>query len=214
MRQIYRIMIMLVVLMAATAAFSQKKNVVSKGLTAQQVVAKTASLVNGAKGLQATFTVSASGHSSKGSIKASGRKFTVEMPEVAYWYDGAALFTYNSRTSETTVVTPTASELAEANPLLYMNGIAGGYTAVFSKQKVAGRYVVEITPKSTKSGIRKIVATVNASTFYPEKVSVTGSGNVVSSLIVTSLKLNVSIPVSSFVYPKTRYPNAEIVDLR
>lgn len=182
-------------------------------LTPEQVVQKAASVITDTKGLSVSFTLSASGHSTKGTIKSSGKKFAVILPEVSSWYNGKDLYTYNPRTAETTIVAPTAQELLEANPLLYVNGGAGNYTYAFAGEKAAGKYIVILTPRSRKSGIRSLKVTVNAGTFHPEKIEVNAGGG--TTLVnITSVKTGVSLPASDFDYPKSAYPKAEIVDLR
>ena len=185
----------------------------SAALTAQQVAQKAAAVVGNAKGVQATFTLKSGGHTSKGTITSVGQKFSVILPQVSSWYNGKALYTYNPRTQETTVVTPTAQELLESNPLLYIKGGGGGYSYSFSTVKRTGKYVVDLVPKSKKSGIKKMTFTINAKTFQPERIAVTTTGG--NTIVdVTTFKAGVSAPASAFEYPKKKYPKAEIVDLR
>lgn len=181
-------------------------------LTAEQVAQKAAALISDPKGVSATFTLAGNGRSTNGTVKTSGSKFAVLMPQVSSWYNGKALYTYNPRINETTVLTPTATELMESNPLLYVKG-GTGYRYSFSPVKRTGKYVIDVVPVKKGSGIKKLTITVNSSSFAPEKITVdTGSGT--SVITVTSFKGGVSVPASEFEYPKTRYPKAEIVDLR
>lgn len=182
-------------------------------LTAEQVVQKAAAFITGADGLSASFTLSGAGHSTKGTVKSSGKRFAVILPEVSSWYNGKDLYTYNPRTQETTVVTPGAQELLEANPLLYVKGGAGSYTYAFAPEKAAGKYIVVLTPRSRKSGIRKLTVTVSASDFRPEKIVVDAGGGT-TVVAITSVKRGAALPASDFEYPAGAYPKAEIVDLR
>lgn len=183
------------------------------GLTADKVVMKAAAVVTNAKGIEASFTITANGRSARGVLKSSGQKFSVILPQVSSWYNGSLLYTYNPRTSETTLTKPTAQELLETNPLLYVKGSAGGYTYSFSPVKRNGKYVVDLVPRNKRSGIKKLTFTINAANFHTEKIAVTSSGG--STVVtVTSLKTGISLPASAFEYPKAKYPKAEIVDLR
>ncbi|MDE6423238.1 MAG: hypothetical protein K2K95_07440 [Muribaculaceae bacterium] len=182
-------------------------------MTPEQVVQKAASVITDAKGLTAGFTVTANGHSAKGTIKSSGSKFCVLLPEVGSWYNGKDLYVYNQRTKETTVTVPTAAELLETNPLLYVKGGAGGYTYTFSPVKRNGKYVVDLVPRSKKSGISKLTFTINATTFRTERIVVSMGGSV-TTIDVTSFIPGASLPATDFEYPKSKYPKVEIVDLR
>ncbi len=181
-------------------------------LTASDVAKKTAALINGTNGVSATFSITANGKTVKGSVKTSGKKFFVSVPQMSTWYNGSSLYTYNPRINETTVTIPTAQELMESNPLLYVNA-SSAYRYSFSPVKRNGKYVVDIIPSNQKQGIKKLTITVSSTTFHPEKISVTtGSGTTV--ITVTSFRTGVSGQASEFENPKSRYPNAEIIDLR
>lgn len=182
-------------------------------LSAQQVAQKTAALVSANKGLKATFTVTASGQSFKGSVVAEGNRFVVETPQISTWHDGKSLYTYNSRTNETTITSPTASELLESNPLLYVKNAAGAYSCSFAKSAPKGKYVIEMLPVNKRSSISLVTVTVNANTFQPERITVKASGQT-STVTVDTFRSGINIPADTFSYPKTKYPNAEIVDLR
>ena len=182
------------------------------GLTAEQVAAKAAAFVGAGKSVAASFTLSSGGRSTSGTVRTSGEKFTVSLPEYSTWYNGKTLYTYNPRINETTVTIPTTQELMDSNPLLYIKG-KSGYTYNFSSVKRNGKYVVDIIPVNKKAGVKKVTLTVNSTTFYPEKIAVTTTGgNTV--VTVTSFKPSVNIASSEFEYPKSKYPKAEIVDLR
>ncbi len=186
---------------------------IKAALTPEQVAQKTASVISSAKTITATFTLSGNGRKSQGSIKSSGNKFNVALPEVSTWYDGKSLYTYNPRTAETTIITPTASELMESNPLLYVKGAGSNYTYKFSTVKRNGKYVVDLTPVKKNAGINKMTITVNSENFHPERIVVTTSGGVMT-IDITSFKTGLAIPDADFNYPKAKYPKAEIVDLR
>ena len=135
------------------------------------------------------------------------------LPEVGSRYNGKDLYVYNQRTKETTVTTPTAQELLETNPLLYVKGGAGGYSYSFSPVKRNGKYVVDLVPRSKKSGISKLTFTINAANFQTERIVVSmGSG--VTTIDVTSFNSGATLPNSDFEYPKAKYPKVEVVDLR
>lgn len=184
----------------------------ASAITAEEVVKKTAALVSSPKGVSASFTLTSNGRSAKGTVKTSGSKFAVSTPQVSTWYNGKTLYTYNPRINETTVITPTYQELMESNPLLYVNA-SSGFRYAFNPVKRNGKYVIDVTPVSKKTGITKLTLTVNATTFHPEKISVTAGGGT-TVIDVTSFKSGSGAAASEFEYPKARYPKAEIVDLR
>lgn len=182
-------------------------------ITPEQVVQKSAAVITSAKTLEASFTLQSSGRQGKGSIKSSGNKFMVAIPGVTNWYNGKDLYTYNSKTGETTIITPTAKELLEVNPLLYVKNGATGYSYSFSSVKRNNKYVIDLLPKNAKSEIKRMTFTVNSTTYKIEKLQVTTSGGV-TTVDITDFKTGIQIPDSEFDYPKSKYPKAEIIDLR
>lgn len=201
-------------LIAFLASFAAGMQAYGASYTATEVARKAAAAVGGSKSFTVSFKLTAEGHSVDGTLKTSGKKFSVTTAGECSWYNGKDLYTYNPRTKETTVVTPSAAELAEVNPLLYVNGSSNAYTASFSKKRAAGKYIVELTPKSRKSTVRKIVVTVSSSTFLPEKITVNTASGQTAEVAVISLKRNAVHAASEFEYPRSRYRGAEIIDLR
>lgn len=181
--------------------------------TAQSVLAKASAKVTASKGMSCAFTLSSSGRSVKGTLKSSGKKFALITPVSSSWFDGKNMWTYNPSSAETTLVNPTADEIAETNPLTYISSWQSAYNARFSGSKVKGKYVVELLPKRRNSAVKKVLITFNRN-YVPEKVSVTGLNNSVTTVAVSSVNYNSAVKASDFVYPKSRYPKAEIIDLR
>ena len=180
---------------------------------AGSILSKTIGMISNAKGVEAGFTIYNSGYSGKGEIKCMGDKFNVRLPDVEVWYNGKDLYTYNERTSETTVVTPTAEELSESNPLAYVTGAAKNYNVSFSTVKKAGKNVLELLPKG-KGDVKRITITLRKSDNVPEKIVVEPTnGNPVTADIHT-FRTGVNLSAKDFEYPKSKYPKAELIDLR
>lgn len=182
-------------------------------ISASQVLEKVVNAITSGKGVEADFTVNNSGYSGRGSIKSSGTKFNVKMPDVEVWYNGKDMYTYNAGSGETTIVYPSDEELAETNPLEYVTNAQKKYNVTFSTVKKEGKYVLELIPKS-KGEVKRITLTIRKSDFKPDKIVVEpSSGNPISADI-SSFKNGVTLANSIFEYPKSKYPNVEIVDLR
>ena len=181
--------------------------------TPQQILAKAVAAVSNAKGVECKFSIYNSGYSGSGVIKSLGNKFTVTLPDVEVWYNGKDLYTYSKRSGETTVVNPTSEELSESNPLAYVYGASKNYNVAISTVKKTGKDVLELTPKR-KGEIKRITLTLRKSDSAPEKIVVEPAhGNPITAEI-SSFNTSVSLNNGEFEYPKSKYPNVEIVDLR
>lgn len=184
-------------------------------VTPSMVLSKTVNRITGSRGVDASFKVYNSGYSGSGVLKMSGSKFIVSLPDAKVWYNGKDMYTYNESSGETTLVTPTAQELAETNPLEYVKGAQAKYNVAYSTVKKKDRYVLELTPKvKSKGEIKRITLTVKQADFTPEKIVVETAGASPISADILTFKTGIAIPESDFQYPKTKYPKVEIIDLR
>jgi len=182
--------------------------------TASSVLSKASSKINGAKGIYCSYTISAGKNRISGILKSVDSKFYIVAGGNTSWYNGKDLYTHTSASGETTIVKPTKSELAETNPLSYLKGYSSIYNATFSKNTPKGKYVVDLLPKSRKAPVRKITVTLNAKTYVPEKMVITDLNKSVTTVTISKISYNTSIPSSTFEYPRSKYPKAMIVDLR
>lgn len=166
--------------------------------------------------LKGNLTVSFgySGKMGRGSgvLKSSGNKFALETSAGSTWYDGKTMWTYSPKMKETTVVSPTKSEIAEANPIGLLRS-AAGFNARYAAKQTSGASAIVLTPKTSGTGVKRIVVVLDAKTLMPKKIDVTLSDGGTVALSVKSLR-NASHTAGTFVYPKNRYPKVKIVDLR
>ena len=183
-------------------------------LTPSQILDKAVNAISNSKGVETKFTLSGSGYSGGGEIKTLGGKFTVKLPDVEVWYNGKNLYTYNKRAGETTLITPTGSELAETNPLAYITGAQKSYNVSFSTVKKTGKYVLELLTKTKGTGIKRITLKLNKTTYAPEKIFMEQSSGGPLTADISAFKTGVNVTASEFEYPKAKYPKVEIVDLR
>lgn len=182
--------------------------------TADAVLRRAAAKINGANGLTASFTLDSGGKKVSGTMKAEGKKFCIESSVSSTWYDGKTMWTYNVSAGETTVMIPTAQEVAEANPLSLVNSYSGEFTAAFAKTQKAGSKTIVLTPKSKKSGYKSVHVTISESSSIPSLIVVIPSSGQKLTVSITKASFGQKLPASAFVYTKSKYPKVEIVDLR
>ncbi|MDE6638475.1 MAG: outer-membrane lipoprotein carrier protein LolA, partial [Muribaculaceae bacterium] len=182
--------------------------------TADGILKKAAAGINGSSGLAATFTLDYGSQKVSGTIKASGKKFALQTSSASTWYDGKNMWTYNVRNSETTLMTPTAQEIAEANPLSIVNSYSANFTAAFAKTQTKGSKTIVLTPKSKKLGYKSVHVTIPDGAVFPSKLVIVPSSGQRVTVTITQVKKDLKLTDATFVYPKSKYPKVEIVDLR
>lgn len=186
----------------------------SAARTAQQWIDAAARNITSAGSISASFSISGSGQSGKSSLSASGKCFAINVAGNASWYNGKHMWTYSPQAKETTLFTPSAAELAEVNPLLYIASGARGYTCSMAKGSTAARPVINLVPKSRGSSIKSASITLNGSTLAPVKMVVTDARGAATTVTITSFKRGKAIAAKNFAYPKNKYPGIKIIDLR
>lgn len=182
--------------------------------TADQLLKKAASAINSTSGLTAAFTVDYGSQKLSGTLKALGHKFVLETSASSTWYDGKNMWTYNPKTAETTLTVPTPSEVAESNPLSFVNSYSSTFTASYAKTQKAGSKTVVLTPKKKNSGYNSVHITISESTSIPTRIVVVPSSGQKMTVSISGVKRQQKLAPATFVYPKSKYPKAEIVDLR
>lgn len=183
-------------------------------ISAEQVLVKASNNIANSKGTDVKFTIYNSGYSGTGVIKTLGNKFNITLPDVEVWYNGKDLYTYNKRAGETTIVIPTQEELAQTNPLSYVTGASKNYNTSFSTVKKPDRYVIEMLPKNRGDEIKRVTITLRSNNYNPEKIVVEPKSGSPITAEINSFKTGISVPADTFEYPKSKYSDVEIVDLR
>lgn len=187
---------------------------VSAAETADGMLKKAAGAINGSTGLTASFTLDYGSQKVTGTMKASGKKFALQTSSTSTWYDGKNMWTYNAKNAETTLMTPTPQEVAEANPLSIVNSYSANFTAAFAKTQPKGSKTIVLTPKSKQSGYRSVHVTIPDGSVFPSKLVVIPSSGQKVTVSISQVKTGQKLPDATFVYPKAKYPKVEIVDLR
>lgn len=186
----------------------------SAGETAEQVMRKAAEKINSAGGISASFTMVSGQHKISGTLKSSGKKFALETASNSTWYDGRNMWTYSAGSGETMLVVPTAAEVAEANPLALVNSYSSSFTATFAKSQKSGIKTILLTPKSKSLGFKSVHVSLSETTGLPTSIVVIPATGTRISIDITGVKTGQKFAASAFTYPKSKYPKAEIVDLR
>lgn len=187
---------------------------VSSAETADGMLKKAAAAVNGAGGLSASFTLDYGRQTINGTLKTSGRKFALLTSASSTWYDGKSMWTYNANSNETTLMTPSQQELTEANPLSIVNSYSSSFTAAFAKSQTKGSKTIVLTPKSKQIGYKSVHVTIPDGSAFPSKLVVIPLSGQKVTVSISNVKSGLKLADNTFVYPKSKYPKAEIVDLR
>lgn len=182
--------------------------------TAESVLKKASSLLTNGKGVSADFEMKVGQNVVSGKVKGQGTKFAVESGAVKIWYNGEDMWTYNPRTSETTLTNPTSEELAESNPFMFVKMNTGNYSAQFSKTREASAYIIDLLQKTKRSDYKNITLFIDKRTYAPKQIKATPSSGSPITITIRNFKSNQYFKQSDFTYFASSYPNSELIDLR
>ncbi len=182
--------------------------------TADQVWKEAVRKLTTANGLSVTFSFSGAGLSGAGSLKVAGSRFAWQTPQSSAWYDGKTLWQLNNSAGEVTVTNPSASEAAECNPLSLLTSQSTAYKAVYAKNQPHGQSVIVLSPKSGGGSVKRAVATLDAISLSPRKLTVVMANGDKIEINIKSIKKAANIKSTDFIYPASTYPRVQVLDLR
>lgn len=184
-------------------------------VTANEAMARVASVISNAPGLQAAFVAKASdGTEAVGQLLMAREKFAMVTKDFGIWYNGADLCSYYENSREANITNPTEDELMETNPFDIINHYQSRFKASMLSKKDQ-TCTVRLTALQASSSIKTAVLTIDTKAWLPvriEAVFANGSSVVVDVAGISALKA--APEASYFEFPKASYPGAEIIDLR
>lgn len=185
-------------------------------ITPEVVMAKAVSGIKSAQGISGNFTISGEGGSTSGTFRLGGRKFYMDnSASGSIWFDGTTQWTLNKRNKEVTIDKPNADELKEINPLLYLSDYTASSKIFFSKtRKEKGKYLVVLNPKNKNSAWKAVEIMINSNNYTPERIIVRNAEDAITTIRLSGLNYNKRFMNSDFVFPKDKYPEYELIDLR
>lgn len=181
-----------------------------KDTKARQVLDRTASTLQQAGGIRATFE-----GSNNGTLLMKGEKFFLDCAGISSWFDGKTQWSYVSDNEEVTVSIPTPEELQGINPYAliqsYKNGYNYQYKGKHTQNGIIG-HEVKLIPEHEQS-LKSITLFVTEK-YLPIYIKVEQDNGMADEIIITSCQTNQKLNDNVFVFDKKKYPNAEIIDMR
>lgn len=213
MNRIATICIMLIAMMLCLTAEAQKNP------QAKKILDATAKKFNSAKGIEATFKMSntvggieqAAGG---GQIQLKGKKYKLTAGDQITWFDGKTLWSYSKDIEEVNVTTPTKKEMQSMNPYSFVGLYKSGYN--YNVKNVTSNnttlYEVRLTAENPKSDMPEIVINITKD-YTPVSIRMR-QGKSWSKISITKFNASKSFADTHFTFPKSQYPDAEIIDMR
>lgn len=201
MNRIYTLFFLLMLALSLSAQQDTK---------AKNILDKTVEKYNQSKGISVIF-----GGSQSGKLLLKGEKFQLTTQDVTTWFDGQTQWSYLKQNEEVNISTPTPEELRAINPYawlsLYKQGFNYRYSGVKTREGKQGHEIV-LTPQ-TKQDIQSITLLIG-SDYEPIYIGILPTEGQMQEFIVHNYRTQLNLNDNAFRFDKSKYPNAEIIDMR
>lgn len=201
MNRIYTLFFLLMLTLSLSAQQDTK---------AKDILDKTVEKYNQSKGISVIF-----GGSQSGKLLLKGEKFQLTTQDVTTWFDGQTQWSYLIQNEEVNISTPTPEELRAINPYawlsLYKQGFNYRYSGVKTREGKQGHEIV-LTPQ-TKQDIQSITLLIG-SDYEPIYIGILPTEGQMQEFIVHNYRTQLNLNDNAFRFDKSKYPNAEIIDMR
>ncbi len=175
------------------------------------VLDKTAAIVGNKGGATANFVLSGDKiQRTSGSLSIKGDKFNAVTSVATIWFDGKTQWTYMSANDEVNISTPTAAQVAQMNPLTFINLYKSGYK--LSMVSSGSNYEVHMIADNAQAAIQEVYVTINKTTYIPSQVKLKRKSNWMT-IAISNFK-TATLSDSVFTFNAKDYPSAEVIDLR
>lgn len=181
-------------------------------VTADEILTDATGRYQTVKSISAQFSMQDNSGMVSGNIVISGDRFHLETPALKVWYDGRTQWTLVTETNEVNVTEPTVEELQQVNPFAIISAFRNNYKASLLNS-TANEYKIQLVPISS-SGVTSVILQLNRPTLYPKSVEIHSKNTSPIVINVKNVSEGKSLPIGAFMFNKSQYPEAEIIDLR
>ncbi len=154
----------------------------------------------------------------EGTALCNNKQFRVLTAGLEVYCDGQTKWVYNTTADEVMLFPATEAHDITDNPLLYIQQHADDfkYKSTVQRKVAQGKPLLflEMFPKDKKAVYISVALTVDAATYYPQTITYRLKDGQRYTINVTAFDDKVDTKATDFLFPKQKYPTAEVVDLR
>lgn len=177
--------------------------------TARQILDNAAAKVSNKGGASASFTMKQGNTTTSGTVQIKGNKFHATATGAELWFDGTTQWAYMTSTQEVNITTPTEAQQQQMNPYKFISLYRTGYN--MTKKNVSGGYEIHLVAQNQRRTVQELYVTVSKA--YVLKSIRMKSGRNWTSITVSNFRTQ-SLSDATFRFNASKYPRAEVIDLR
>ncbi|MDE7165883.1 MAG: hypothetical protein K2O17_02520 [Bacteroidaceae bacterium] len=215
------IRIALLFLLSLSQVVLSTAHAAGKDRETRKVLDATAAKLNKAGGISLHFKATTlldkvPQDSSEGAMDIMRKKFVITTPDMLSWFDGKTQWTMMKEDEEVTLTEPTGAELQAINPYVFLEIYKQGFNYKMTKGTLSNSskgYKIFLTADNAKLEIREIFLEIDEN-YIPVRVSMRQGKSQWVRITISSFTTGKRFPDSHFTFPKDKYPQVEIIDLR
>ncbi len=144
-----------------------------------------------------------------------GDKFYLKSGSMQSWYDGKTQWTYVADNNEVNISHPTSEELEGINPYFVLKNHRTNFHSTYSgwvRKNGSGAHEIVLKPKDTTR--KEVIKMYLSSDYIPNLIEVNNDGKTTFIFEVTNVNMEYVSGISAFQFNKSKFPDAEVIDLR
>ncbi len=153
-----------------------------------------------------------------GSALCDGERFRILMKDVEVYCDGETKWVYNKQADELMLFPAAEAHDITDNPLQYIRQHADDFKYKSKVQRTTEQAKpalhLDLHPRDKKAVYISVGLTVAEATYYPLQIQYTLKDGQRYTITITDFAAASGIKASTFVFPKQKYPDAALIDLR
>jgi len=218
MKSITNLILIVMGLFLSAPIFAQKD------AKAKELLDKSSATLNQSGGMSASFSVNITDDANKMNQSFEGQtflnkaKFFIETPDQTIYFDGKTQWVYNKAIDEVSILEPNPQDIQVLNPVsvfeLYKNGYNYKYNGEKTDIKKRKVYDISLFPTDKKDEIKQVNLQINPSDYMPVFFHIIYKNKMEFRVYINKYQTKLNLPDSQFVFDKSKYPKAEINDLR
>ena len=207
----------LTILLFSLCSFAQKD------AKAKEILDKASKAYEQAGNLSVYFTMDIKEQGSSAVNKFDGQlhlkstKLQLTTPEAETWFDGKTQWVYMKNIQEVNISEPSESEMQSINPSIIFNIYKKGGNYKFNSEKTDSKnrnvYEIELIPH-VKNEMSRIIVQINKTDYMPVYLHIFYKNKMENKIYINKYSTKQNHPDKLFSFDKSKYPDAEIIDLR
>lgn len=190
---------------------------------AKEILDKVSEKTKSYKTISADFTFSMENlqedisETNEGTILIKGNKYKVSLMDVDTYFDGSVIYTYLTEAEEVNISEPDPEDEESLNPATIFTIYEKGFKYRYIGEKTENGkvyYEIDLYPENRDKPYSRIKLLISKDDMNLYSLRQVGKDGNNYTVIVKSMKTNIPIDDSAFVFDTAKHPDVDVIDMR